>query len=187
MKRLSLIFTAVIFTTLNTVTASELNNVKFYGIDFSGVNVTYAKESRDEFMEMFKSLNTLMIVEATKFDFERYLSVDIETKEIKYAIGNIDLLSDRDFTDYDLESINLDSIIATYPSTEGTILLIVAKEFNKAEAKGVYDIVMFDGQTKRIISQSEMVGDAGGFGLRNFWANTIYTALKRHYKANKSK
>ena len=33
-------------------------------------------------------------------------------------------------------------------------------------------------QTRKILFNSEVVGDAGGAGLRNYWANSVYSIIK---------
>ncbi|MFI3333108.1 MAG: hypothetical protein SNI51_08740 [Rikenellaceae bacterium] len=106
---------------------------------------------------------------------------------MKYAIKNIATLQSRNFTDLDEEKISIESVVASYPEIKGTALLLIARELNKAKAIGQYDIVVFNGQTKEILKIDSFVGDAGGFGLRNFWAGSIYKGLEKYLKLSKKK
>jgi hypothetical protein len=37
---------------------------------------------------------------------------------------------------------------------------------------------MFDIATRDIVAEEEVVGYAGGFGLKNYWARTVFNILK---------
>ena len=56
-------------------------------------------------------------------------------------------------------------------------LVIIAKLLNKAEAYGSYQVVFFNTDTKEIIQDWATGGKARGFGLRNYWAGSIYKVI----------
>lgn len=176
---------ALSLAALISVNAENVDNVKFYGIDYSSVNVYYAGETADQFISAFERINMLMISESEKYDVGKYLNVKVDATDIKCAIKMLSDLNDRNFTDLEEENLSVATIISKYPSVEGNVLILIARELNKLKATGRYDIVIFDGQTKKIIKQSEFTGKAGGFGLRNFWAGSIYKGLTSHWKQEK--
>ncbi|MFR9495525.1 MAG: hypothetical protein SNG81_04035 [Rikenellaceae bacterium] len=183
------IFLAImlIFSATSLTKAQTFDNVTFLGVDYSAVNVLYADETSEQFISAFERINQLMISEPEKYDVAKYLNIDIKTIELKYAIKNIATLQSRNFTDLDEEKISIESVVASYPEIKGTALLLIARELNKAKAIGQYDIVVFNGQTKEILKIDSFVGDAGGFGLRNFWAGSIYKGLEKYLKLSKKK
>ena len=42
--------------------------------------------------------------------------------------------------------------------------------------------MLFDPATQEVILQMDMAGKPGGFGLRNYWAGSVYNALKKQGK-----
>ena len=61
-------------------------------------------------------------------------------------------------------------------------LVLVATTLDKGNGLGYYTAVLFDPATHEIITQMDMVGKPGGFGLRNYWAGSVYNALKKQGK-----
>ncbi len=173
---------AMMISAVTFASAQRLKDVTFLGVDFSAVNVLYADETQDKFMSAFEGINTLMVSEMDKYNVGKYLDMDIEEIEIKYAFLNIATLQDRNFTDLQEEKISIETVLSAYPEVDGLALLLVAKELNKPRAVGLYDIVVFDGTTKEIIKTDSFMGSAGGFGLRNYWAGSIYNGLKKYWR-----
>jgi len=40
-------------------------------------------------------------------------------------------------------------------------------------------LIAFDIATRKILSKREVSGKAGGFGLRNYWAGSVYNIIKK--------
>lgn len=55
---------------------------------------------------------------------------------------------------------------------------MIATLLDKSTNKATYKVVLFDVETRKILKEKEFTSKAGGFGLRNFWARTIYTLTK---------
>ena len=64
------------------------------------------------------------------------------------------------------------------PQTEGVGVVLVAKLLNKPMSKATYELITFDISTREILSKREVSGKAGGFGLRNYWAGSVYNIIK---------
>ena len=57
---------------------------------------------------------------------------------------------------------------------------MIAKTHDKSEGRGIYELVVFDIATRDIITQKLVVGKARGFGLRNYWAHTIFNIIYKN-------
>ena len=52
-------------------------------------------------------------------------------------------------------------------------MIFIATNLDKRMGKGTYVVVCFDIATRDILFRQEITTSAGGFGLRNYWANTV--------------
>ena len=82
-------------------------------------------------------------------------------------------------TNYTLSEEQIKQIVKALPTQNkpGIGLVIIAKLLNKAEAYGSYQVVFFNTDTKEIIQDWATGGKARGFGLRNYWAGSIYKVI----------
>ncbi|MGL5979678.1 MAG: hypothetical protein ACRCZY_02155 [Phocaeicola sp.] len=153
--------------------------VDFYGVDFSEVVVTGAVEECDKFIKVFEGINNLLVVEAKKYNVGEFLKVNVASIDCKVALERIEALQNVDFKDKPVPTIDLKKILSFYPTTENYGLVIVAKELNKTSDKGTFVAVIYDGKSKEIVSTYELSGKSKGFGLRNYWAGSLYNGLVR--------
>ncbi len=183
-----ILLTAVLMiSAIAFASAQTFNDVTFLGVDFSAVNVLHTDETEEQFISAFEKINVLMVSETEKYDVAKYLAIDIKETDLRFATQNIETLRDRDFTDSEEEKISIETVLSSYPKIQGVALLLVAQTLDKAQAVGQYDIVVFDGTTKEIFKIESLAGAAGGFGLRNYWAGSIYNGLKKYMKDSKRK
>ena len=63
--------------------------------------------------------------------------------------------------------------------TPGVGMVFIAQFLDKSNNRGTYEVVFFNTETKEIIEEWITDGKARGFGLRNYWAGSIYSALKK--------
>ena len=151
--------------------------VDFYGVDFSEVNVIGASESDTKFIEAFQGINGLFVSEPKKYDIAGKMNLIVNKVCTDYAVQQLKKLESYSFQNKELQDVDLPTIIKAYPDTDANVLIIVARKLNKPENTGYYTAVIFNGQTKEIIEQKEFKGKAGGFGLRNFWAGSLYKGM----------
>lgn len=163
---------------LNAQTNKSTNYV--YGVDFTHAKVYAADESIEEFARAFEDINRLIVTEPEKYDFSKILNkrvnVIIEpmlkmTSECLYE----DMLTWNNLYDQP----NCAEIVKNYelPQTEGTGAVLIAKFLDKSLDYALYDFVTFDIATREILTQKEVKGKTGGFGLRNYWARTVYNVI----------
>lgn len=186
MKRLIILITA--FVSLGYLKAQSIAEMPrpfhVYGIDYSIAKI-YGEKLRpsDEFSEAFQNINLLLLSEPNKYDFSRILNTSNYKVDIRPAINNIaageyslELKTDKEIT---ISQTDIQNIVNGYQikDTLGTGVVFVALKLDKSAGRAYYDIVFFDLTTRRIFSTYRRYGYCQGFGLRNFWANTVYECL----------
>lgn len=167
---------------------SSVKDVKFFGVDFSKVKVYGASEMPRQFQIAFERINNLFISEPGKYDVGKHLRknvYDVSVEEVNARIEEMDTKEMKtskkevSLSQEDLQSaVNALSI----EKEDGVGVVMVAALLNKNKATGHYYMVFFDMTTKQILSSKAVSGEAGGSGLRNYWANSIYDILKKKSK-----
>jgi hypothetical protein len=179
MKKFLLMLVCVL--NLTTLYAQSSEKIYVYGIDYSYAKVYAAEESAEQFSKAFESINMLIVSEPKKFDFSR-----IFRKKVEVVIEPmLKVVSSSDYSDLitlnsTYENPQYSEIIKKYelPQTEGIGAVLVAKLLDKPHNKAHYELITFDIATREILSQKEVSGKAGGFGLRNYWAGSVYKVIK---------
>lgn len=172
----------LIVTALLCVSKGHAQSEKayFYGVDFSKVKVYGAGESVDKFAEAFEKINILITSEADKYDFSKLIGKDIESV-LSPVLDKLSKCKYEGMKTYDnvKNDINFQSIVNDYklPQKEGRGYVLVAVLLDKGKNEAVYNLLTFDIESRKIINSSEVVGKPGGFGLRNFWAGSLYKII----------
>ena len=189
MKKILILSFLLLFSTI-TIFAKGSEPVYVYGVDYTSVKVFGADETINQFANAFEGINNLFIKESQKYDFSDVVG---ENNKLKLEMI-LDLTKEFDFSDIktldkEIEHINLSEKIKDYnlKETEGTGLIIIASLLDKSENKGTYKVVLFDIATREILKEGEFVGKAKGFGLRNYWARSIYNLTKKFEFDSKKK
>lgn len=158
----------------------------FFGVDFSHVKVYAAEETPSEFVKAFEGINNLFLTEPDKYIvlLEKRLHRPVSCVDIKPSIDQLQKI--------DLESLKtlrtvsrftgdeMSRMVCDLPIAEdlsGTGLVILANCLDKSGPEGHYVFVFFDIDTRDIITAWHTYGDARGFGLRNYWARSVYNAI----------
>lgn len=154
------------------------------GVDFSQVRVYDAKESPEQFREAFRGINQLLVEEESKYSFRKSLG------QKERPIIDVDMMlahnDNRDWanlkTSYPMiPQVDVFSLVRSYQlrDTQGTALVVVAKLLNKKRGEATLQVLLFDIATRNILHGEEFVTDAGGMGLRNYWAGSIHTLTEK--------
>ena len=136
----------------------DIQSIKFYGVDYSQVKIFGADESPAQFKDAFRRINELFITEAKKYNVG---------KQLKKEVTEISLDAVNQVNE------NIDQ------KTPGVGMVFIAQFLDKSNNRGTYEVVFFNTETKEIIEEWITDGKARGFGLRNYWAGSIYSALKK--------
>ena len=103
--------------------------------------------------------------------------------DICYDIDMIGDINARTSLD-DIESYNasrftgedIQSFVDQYnlESKEGIGVLFIAESLNKNAEEAYYHFVAINMKTRKVLLHERLRGEPKGFGLRNYWANSIY-------------
>lgn len=194
--RLLLIFTSI---TLHSFAQQTLRDfvydknpiVTWLGIDYTAVrfidvdmNVKDDKGNVgiDVFRtRYFREWNDLVLNESKKYDVAKafrlknmYVNID--------AVNNLNAtadLSDSQGSSRNLLPSDLKDMVqnTNFGVREGYGILMIAEELNKRKGIGVYHMVLIDMNTQTIIHSERVSGEVGGFGVRNYYAGSIYESI----------
>ncbi|MCC8036418.1 MAG: hypothetical protein LIO77_10950 [Rikenellaceae bacterium] len=174
---LCMVGTAGAQTDLQSVTTAN-----YYGIDFSHTKVFGASETDTQFRNAFTNINILVIEEGKKYNLANAFGKNFPIQNFETANSRVILNQDLRTSDktYRIGDDQLGEILSAYGGNDqGVGLLIICQLLNKQDNQGVWKVVLFDIPTKEIIYTKDVSGKAGGFGLRNFWAGSLYQVLKK--------
>lgn len=182
---LLLLATSIVCFGQNKDFLNGVSSINFYGVDYSAVKVFGAAESPAELINAFDRINELFITEAKKYDVSKKLKIKVgqislnAVNKVNSEINPAQLMTTD--TGYTLSDQDIKQVIEALPIQQepGIGLVIVAKLLNKADAYGSYQVVFFNTETKEIINDYATGGKAKGFGLRNYWAGSIYKVIGR--------
>ena len=145
----------------------------FYGVDYSCVSVVGANEQPAEFIKAFEAINRLFLSEPKKYDVAGFTGIDILSTNVEQANEALGGLAAEQFTPRSTKADN---------GSGNKGLVLIATTLDKGNGIGYYTAVLFDPATQEVILQMDMAGKPGGFGLRNYWAGSVYNALKKQGK-----
>ena len=181
MKKIILL--AVIFVSASTFAKdiASISEVKFYGVDFSRANLFGMEESPEAVRMGLKRINNLFLAERNKYN----VSERVKKKIAKHCFDATDENNEKMKVEFssapyvELSDERIGEALAGQScGNDGTGLVIIAETLNKPDEKAIYRIVFFDENTKEIIHSKRVVGNVGGFGIRNYWAKSVLGALK---------
>ena len=180
MKKLFVIVVACILGMLS-LNAQTNYKTYVYGIDYSYAKVYAADESVEQFAKAFEGINMLIVTEPEKYDFSRIFGkrVEVVIEPMLKIVTSADYANLKSFNST-YEEPKYSDIIKNYniSQTEGIGVVLVAKLLSKPMSNATYELIAFDISTREILSKREVSGKAGGFGLRNYWAGSVYNVIK---------
>lgn len=176
----------------------NIDNAVFYGCDYRNVKIHGASESPTKFIKTFPLINNLFVSEYKKYIKTLSKSfgikqIDLDLEETVNRINEIDstqIISKLHYNNKKPMKISKIDVskkineLKTNPDNNFGIILY-ALELDKVKERGHYQLVIFEMKTKEIVRNIAIEGEAGGFGLRNYWANSICSAFEGCSKLRK--
>ncbi len=160
----------------------DFSHVKLIG-DFSQIYGAGEKSTNQIKDVYFDAWNEIILDEREKYDVkgmierdEIFYDVDMINKINSEAeIDNLESLNVPHYTDQDIEGF-----VSEYPieGKSGIGILFLAECLNKSSQIAYYHFVALNMQNGNVIFQERLQGSPGGFGLRNYWAGSIYDVIK---------
>ncbi len=189
-----LLFIAVI---VDSQTAKDLfspSNVKisWLGVDFSHVKLIgdfsqfYGAGEKDNAQirdNYFPAWNRLILVEPDKYDIKGMLRNDSIIYDIEMVTKINSSTPNKDMESYNTPNYSkkdIETFVSLYDTKErsGIGILFLAESLNKSMKEAYYHFVAIDMKTKEILFHERLRGKPKGFGLRNYWAGSIYSVIK---------
>jgi hypothetical protein len=186
MKKLVLIV-FIVLTVMNSLNAQEpyKKAVTWMGLDFTDAKLftsagfSSPEDIKDNFLE---SWNDLIIRESDKFNVAKYFGIDTLSYDLSVVKErNLLIPVDKLVVDVSPDKINeqnVKSIILQYPKTDGIGLVLIVESFDKPNTTGTFWATFFNRSTLKVLSTKRIQGQASGMGIRNYWGNSIYGAMK---------
>lgn len=188
-----IIFTAISSKAQNVddLFSSTDTKITYLGIDFSHVKLI------GNFAEFFEA-GRKNVMEIRDFYFPRWNRVVVDERE-KYDIGgmlrkynvyyDLDMINSVNArTNPDsLESFNavvlspedISRIVSKYDlaGRQGIGVVFVAESLNKSAEEAYFHFVAINMDTRQVLFQRRLRGQPQGFGLRNYWINSLYRII----------
>ncbi len=167
------------YQTISILQSQSVPNgdVFFYGVDFSAVKLYGARESNDNFAKAFTGINVIFVAESKKFNLQGLTNKNVPNYPLPAHERNSSISwSDIRTNNPSPQKVSVENIIKSYrlPHQSGKGIVLIAWVLNKPKGTATYELVVFDIKTRKILYNAEATGEAGGAGLRNYWANSVY-------------
>ncbi len=153
------------------------------GIDFSHCVLTGGDFENPK--QLFNDLNNMLIKEKLKYDFDgaiRRFSMPYSFSYVEKLNQELDEKKLVQTSSNRTLAVNPQSIIDAYDFTgtdikDGMGMILICQEMDARRKQAIYCYAIFDIQSKKVEIYDNLVGKAGGAGLRNYWARTIYETM----------
>lgn len=169
----------------------DYTNVKLKGVfsQFMGIGEKEPKQVRDDY---FPSWNKLILRESKKYDIEGMIHRDKINYEIDHfmeinaetSVSDLEVYDTPDpFTTEDIQKFADEY---EHDEKEGIGVYFVAELLDKPENEGWFHFVAINMGNNKVLFHRRLMGEPRGFGIRNYWAGSLYhiskDIRKRKYK-----
>jgi hypothetical protein len=171
------------------------DDIVWYGLDFSkaqmigqfdqgaGAGMATGSDLKSTYVPRW---NNLIVDEGKKYDLKRFfrkVTVYNELNVVEKSNQKIDPDHFIIHNEYNFANAGkiVQDIISNYTAgdkKEGLGVVFIVEYFDKEARQGSFYVTFFDIATKKVLFTEHMFGKAGGFGLRNYWAASIFSVLK---------
>ena len=192
------LFTATVLAIHVILTSAKAQNsifehetpITWLGLDFTAaVFIGDADKFRSDSIvyDFMYDLNTLMIEEPDKYNIAEVF----EKAHVENAIDitrdrndNIKASALRSASKGNFPALTpqiIEAIVSRYDFSgyNGIGLMFNIESFSKVSEKGTLWVTFIDMTTKEVLLTKKLMGQPGGFGLRNYWGGCIYGILKQ--------
>jgi hypothetical protein len=164
--------------------------VTWLGLDFTGVKFIGDRErlgSMSDVKHLMEAWNSVLETENEKYNpgraiGRRNLNLALEvTKEHNANLELIDVFSNNKQDHQHLTASDVDQIISGYDfkGNPGIGLIYIVDSFSKLDEEGAIWVTFVDMDSNKVIYTEKMIGPPGGFGMRNFWAKSVFVVTEK--------
>jgi hypothetical protein len=163
------------------------SSVTFFGVDYSKCKGVALGASTEEMRDkVFPAINMLLVVEEDKYDVKKALlksQVIIDLNDVNRINTLInpsifDAYSSKELKPFVKDTIAQMIQLYNLKDKTGIGLVFIAEYLDKPGTTAAYNLVYFSMPEGKVILSEREFGTPKGFGMRNYWAYTIYDILK---------
>jgi len=160
--------------------------VTWLGLDFTMAQFINGNAFADPEMIVSSYIpewNNIVIKEAAKFNVKKLLHkadmvIDLElTDHFNSKISANNIVHEKNLSIEPL-SIYKDSRKYAALNNNGLGVVLYVETFNKVTLLGIYRLVIIDLNTGDTLFSEKILQKPKGFGIKNFWLNSLYNSLK---------
>lgn len=165
-------------------------DVTWYGLDFTQSKMVgdFGADGDPETIrdQYFKSWNTLLQNEREKYDLKKFFhktKVEYSLEKVKERNKAVDaskLMLPAGSKVPQLSLATIEEITKEYvdAAKKGLGAFMIIESFDKSAQMGTVDVVFFDIETGKVYMAKRFSKEPGGFGLRNYWAKSVFLTLE---------
>jgi len=163
-------------------------NVTWLGIDFTDVKVMghTDMELEDLATRQFQGINELVLAEPKKFDLPKAFHKESVASDLSLVkaknkgISDSQIKSDNDADLARFSNATIDKMVKSYDfgSKKGIGVIFFMEGMSKKKERSYIWVTFIDMGSKKVLYTERMEEKVGGFGLRNYYAKSIYEALE---------
>ncbi|MCR5568989.1 MAG: hypothetical protein K6G31_06915 [Paludibacteraceae bacterium] len=164
--------------------ASVVDSYTFYGVNYSKCHTYGWGENPEQTISALAEISRLFVSEMSKYDLQKFLEKRVDNYDVEVSVKQTLAKDPKTLETYNQDDrLSFDTIQAVVRGLElkdstGYGLMIFGDFLNKKDKVGIYQYVFFDIATREIVEKWEAEGEPGGFGLRNYWAKSVYNTLR---------
>jgi hypothetical protein len=169
------------------------NKIVWYGIDYSKARFvgSFAQfkdagdlDGKALVDKYFPGWNNVVIHEPKKYDvalsFHKQTAINdlAAVTKINAETNPAGIMQENPYT---LDAGEVPGMVAKYSGgseKDGIAAVFIAESYDHSRESGSYYVVVFDIATKKVLIQEKYSVKPGGFGVRNYWAKTVFETLK---------
>lgn len=165
-------------------------NVTWLGADFSHCKIKGNLDCPPEqfVSQIIPAINSVILAEPAKYDFAKFLNkasftTDIQAVTKSNSAINTEMMTQDVQTKLDEATIN--KIVSGYDlkGKEGIGAVLIYESISKESLNASMYFTYVKMPEGKVILSKPVGAKPAGFGLRNFWASTVYSFLKDYNKA----
>lgn len=172
---------------------SELfNSAKmiWFGVDMSRSKLVGVEGFTDPYdiqKRYVPAWNSLVLSEAEKYDVRKFFKKGEVVNDIVAVEAVNEKINPGEWVQtnsYTLDKSEIAGMVKKYNGTEkeGLGLVFIVESFDKFKESGFIYVTFFNIATKEVILTEKLSAKAGGFGVRNYWAKTIFGVMEMSEK-----
>ena len=167
--------------------SSDQTNITYLGIDFTNVKIIGHTETEvtDLVDRQFTNINQLVLDEPKKYDLAGALNKSSVTPDLSFVKAKNKTIDTAQVTSPDiaqelhLNKNAINDIVKGYKfgGKKGIGFLFIMESMSKKSEKASIYLTFVDMATSKVLYTERVSEKSGGFGLRNYWAKSIYEAI----------